>query len=130
MTQEEHLRTVILNDTVLNGLIGGRVFPVMIPQGEGNVPCLVYHLISENANYAQGGNAFDKHLVQFSGFGTSWTQVKTLMLNLRRVLEFYSGTVGDSKIYYIEFAGMGVETQEVDTRYWHISNDYSYLIKL
>lgn len=78
MSIESELYLHLKNDTGLNTLVSGRVYPNQKPQN-GQVPYLVYFIVSDNDKQCIGGSAYQQDIrVQIDCYSTSYSNVKAI----------------------------------------------------
>lgn len=53
------IRAILIADPAVNAMVGGRVYPQIVPQG-ADMPALVYTVRSEPLNHQQGMQGFDR----------------------------------------------------------------------
>jgi len=120
---EEALRTRLIANSSLTAIVGTRIFPLEIPQGDA-VPAVVYQIININPRNAQAGCVYDDYLIQYSCFSTSYKQAREMAEIIRSDLDRFCGTLDGVYVPMIRFEGLGANDRGSDTRYAHVSYDF------
>jgi len=78
MSIESELYLHLKNDTDLNTLVSGRVYPNQKPQN-GQVPYLVYFIVNDKDDICMGGSAYQQDVrVQIDCYSKSYSNVKAI----------------------------------------------------
>ena len=94
------LRTLLLNDSAVAGLVGERIIVDRYPQANEVTPAIVLWVEDEKALDALDGPlGMDQPRVRIACYAKTRTGASSLRLEVRRTLGGYSGVVGG---YYIK----------------------------
>lgn len=89
------LRAFLLADPILAGLIGGRLYPLRLPQRPA-VPALTYQWISgHRVHSTDGASGLAGPRVQFDAWAATYLEVEAVMRAVRLRLDGYRGPAGD-----------------------------------
>lgn len=90
------LRSLLLSDPTVNGLVGGsRIYPVQAQQGIVD-PHIVYFRVSEQEDYhLQGASGLNQTRFQFDSWAQTADQADTLARAAHDVLDGFKGAVSD-----------------------------------
>lgn len=115
MTVEYAVRSLIIADATLLGLLGSRLYPAPLPE-QPTYPALIYQQISD-VNYSshQGSSNLARTRLQLTIWGNSYDSVKVIRDNLKRVLRDFRGTVGGDRLDRIIWAN-DIAQPDPDTR--------------
>ncbi|HKJ75398.1 MAG TPA: DUF3168 domain-containing protein [Alphaproteobacteria bacterium] len=95
---ESDLRTFLLADATISGLVGTRIFPVRAPQG-GSFPAMTYTPVSGQRFHNTGGGAgLSGPRIQFDCWAEAYSEAKSLADALRERLDGYSGSAGSGTV--------------------------------
>lgn len=98
MSIASDIRTFLLADATLGGLVGTRVYPVKLPQ-DPTVPAMTYQWISgERHHAASGAVGLASPRIQFDCWAKTYLEAESMLEALRKRLDGFSGTAGASKI--------------------------------
>ena len=87
------LRSLLINDADVAGIVVGRVYPQQAPQNS-DLPCIVYMGVGDDTLYsADGETGMITVLVQFDSYAETYDAAITLDEKVRLVLSGYVGTV-------------------------------------
>ena len=108
MTVEAAIYNVILGDEAVQSIIGGRIYPGLLSQGERN-PAIVFMQSGEDEGVTTDGAI---GMIESRFRLTCWTQnyrqTVELVEYLRTALQDYSGTpISSIKIHHIRIVGHG-----------------------
>jgi len=93
MAIEIAIRSLLINDTPVNTVISGRVYPWMRQQGS-DLPAIVYTLDATEPQQALGGHIdLTRAVLTVESLATSYSAAKDLADKVRTALNDYSGTV-------------------------------------
>lgn len=119
---EAALRSILLNDTVLYGLVGTRVFPVE-RQLDCALPALAYSEISNPYRRITGNPRF-----QIDIFSEDYTESKTVKGALEAALDGYSGVTEGHNIEIIVPLDSS-DFYDSETGIYHISYDFKIIFR-
>lgn len=119
---EAALCSILLNDTVLYGLVGTRVFPVELPL-DCALPALAYSEISNPHRRITGNPRF-----QIDIFSEDYTESKTVKGALEAALDGYSGVTGGHNIEIIVPLDSS-DFYDSETGIYHISYDFKIIFR-
>ncbi len=92
---EQSLEQFLSEDTGLGSLIDGRVFPMVIPQGSGKIPCVVYTLVGTSGRTANLCGQTDTKVrgaFQIDSYSKRYATTKAIA---KAVKDLMCGFVGD-----------------------------------
>jgi hypothetical protein len=97
---------ILLNDSQVSTLTGGRIFPVSMPQ-TAPFPAVTYQLISLNpANTKNAPSRYDSAEFQVNVFAETIRESVEISGHVRRAMDGYAGTVEEVSIPVLDFIGM------------------------
>jgi hypothetical protein len=123
---EDALRTKLLLNTTLTGLVADRIYVNEAPQG-GAKPYVVYTVITIEPIYT-AHCIQDEVTIQYSVFAERYASARTIVNVIRTDLERFSGVLSGISVLNIDFAGVGASEKEKDSRLAHISYDFKTTI--
>ena len=98
MSIASDLRTFLLADATLGGLIGTRLYPLKLPQ-DPTVPAMTFQWISgQRAHAADGAVGLASPRVQFDCWAETYLEVEAVFEALRKRLDGFRGTAGASRV--------------------------------
>lgn len=98
---EEAVIQRLLADVTVAGLVGTRVFPGSLPQGEA-LPAIIFNRISGAPIYADEGEVgLDEARIQIDCYGVSYSAAKTLSRAVRASLSAFFGTSDGVESLYL-----------------------------
>jgi len=112
-TVEKVIFSLLDNDETVDGLVGKRIYPGVIPQGKA-VPAIVYEQTGGDRSHTFGGvvgyvdSAFD-----VTCWSSTYGGARTLSDAVRKVLDGHSGTTEAQKVY-VMFLNNEVDQIEED----------------
>lgn len=112
---EAALRDKCIRDSVLNGIVKGRVYPVMVPTS-GEYPCMVFRRIAtERRGHMQGAAGVIRARIQSWFWSRDYDQTKAMFDAYRRIVDGFRGrvTVG-STTFDIRSAFLDGEADDFD----------------
>lgn len=118
-------------DSTVSGLIGPRLFPVLVPEGSmpinaGDPPCLSYQVISNTPTYTLALNEFDQKRIQFDAWAVTYASCKSVKQAVRNVLDGYTGTLSDGTRVLSALRGMEIDFWESDSRVYRVLFEYIF----
>lgn len=121
-TIEEALRTLLLSDSTVSGLVGTRVYPMQLPL-DCTLPAISYSKISSPNN----------HLIdvasprfQFSCFAEDYLEVQQLKTAVVSALNRYKGVASGIHIKQIVFQDASDDYEET-TGIFHVPVDFKII---
>lgn len=97
MIIETGLISFLKSDSGISSLVGGRVYPIQIPQGE-SLPAVVFQRISTyHVQSMQGCSGLADAFFQITSWASTPLAAKQLSEKCRLALQGYSGTLGGSE---------------------------------
>lgn len=84
----------------VTGIIDDRIFPVMLPQQEERKACIIVWIGGNDPTNTNVGNPLDEVNFMIHVDGRTYAQLDQLCMNIRLVLEAYSGDI-IKKIRYV-----------------------------
>jgi hypothetical protein len=123
---EDALRTKLLLNTTLTGLVADRIYVNEAPQS-GAKPYIVYTVITIEPIYS-ARCVLDEVTIQYSVFAERYGQARTIVNLIRTDLERFNGLLSGISVVNIDFAGLGASEKEKDSRLAHISYDFKITI--
>jgi len=118
-------------DATVAGLVGPRLFPVLVPEGSmpvnaGDPPCLSYQIISASAAYTLDPKELDTKRVQFDAWGVAYSDCKNVKQAVRNALDGYKGTLPDGTRVLGTFRGVEVDFWEDASRVYRVLFEYTF----
>jgi len=123
---EDALRTKLLLNTTLTGLVADRIYVNEAPQS-GAKPYIVYTVITIEPIYS-ARCVLDEVTIQYSVFAERYGQARSIVNLIRTDLERFNGLLSGISVVNIDFAGLGASEKEKDSRLAHISYDFKITI--
>lgn len=111
----------------LSALIGGRVYPLVIPQG-APLPCVTYQRISTPRQYTMGSTATVVNArMQVDAWGDSYASAKATAAAVLAALNHESGQIGaGAKVFdvLVSLADNEADSYEPDTGRYRVRIDF------
>lgn len=109
---------ILINDSEVISLTGGRIYPVAMPQA-ADFPAVTYQLISTTPNNTkQRPSVYDETEFQVNIFAEMMADAVEISGHVRRALDGYSGTVQEVDIPVVQFTGMNDDlSDDQDVKY-------------
>jgi len=120
---EAGITALLQADGTLSGLIGVRLYPVLVPEAP-TYPCLSYQMISGLPSYTFQGRECEQARMQFDAWSDTYGGCKTVQKALRDVLDVYSGTLTDGTKLLGAFRGIGIDFFEDVPRSYRVMREY------
>lgn len=99
MSTSADLRTFILADATISGLIGTRMYPLRLPQAP-TLPAITYQWISgRHVQSMNDRSGLSGPRVQFTAWAATYLQAEAVFEALRKRLDGFSGMAGATRIY-------------------------------
>lgn len=91
MSIETELRDKLLADGTVSGLVGTRIYPVVLPQGV-TYPAIAYSRVSgERLHHLGGASGRGLPRISFSMWGRTYTEAYSVADAVRHVLDGFNG---------------------------------------
>ena len=98
MSIASDVRTFIIADATITGLIAARLYPIILPQ-EPTMPAMTYQWISGTRFHSMdGASKLSGPRVQFDCWAATYLDAEALFEALRKRLDGYRGPAGSSTI--------------------------------
>lgn len=126
MTAEEALDYLVRNDSTLNGLIGGRFYPLVIPQKAAMPACAYQRITTGRECTHDGPSGLAEPRIQITIQAATYTSAKTIASAMRQKLNGHNAKVsGVRTVIFLEneYDGYNLET-EIKT----VRQDYRVMI--
>lgn len=95
---EEHLKSWLIADPVINADINGRIFPQFAPEKSGN-PAVVYSVISDQATLVMNGPASIRNpRIQLSLIAETQKKVSELSENIKKRINAWDAVYPDMHV--------------------------------
>lgn len=96
MTIEEAVYTKTIGDATLAGLVGTRVYPLLVPQ-DAAMPAIAYQKVSSFKHQAHDGSShLARSRIQFTVEADDYATAKSVATALKECWDSYAGYVGDT----------------------------------
>ena len=116
MTDPEAIRDAVVSDATLAGLIGGRIYPVVLPP-DPELPAVTYQLVSQPTSVTQEGVEYRSPKWRFRIWSLIYADLVPIAQALAGLFGNQSNTPFPSS--RIEYPSSRAEDHESDThRYW------------
>lgn len=116
MTDPEAIRAAVIADDTLDGLIGGRIFPILLPP-DPTLPAVTYSLVSQPMTVTQEGNQNRSPRWRFRIWSDRYGDLIPIAIGLAGIFGDQTRTPFPSS--RIEYPTNRSEDHEPDThRYW------------
>lgn len=114
MSAETALVNLLTSDPTVAALVGGRIYPNVIPQ-DAALPAIAYQVLSSEKGYTHGGpNAGKNPYLQLTIEGSSYASTMAVCAACEARLSGYRGLMGGERFEAIflenEFDGFNLET--------------------
>ncbi len=126
---EAGLYSLLTADATVSGLIGTRLFPVVVnehdmPVNPGDPSCASYQVVAGDTTYTLEPKQTTERRVQFDAWAVEYSDAKSIVRAIRNVLSGYSGTLQDGTRVLTS-----VELNEIDDfgsnfRVWRVMSEY------
>jgi hypothetical protein len=104
MSVAQDLRTFLLADATISGLIGTRLFPLRLPQNP-TLPAMTYSWISgDRVHTMAGARGPSRPRLQFDAWAKTYLEAEAVFEALRKRLDGFQGTAGSVKVQGAFFA--------------------------
>jgi hypothetical protein len=118
------LRTLLLADPTVSSIVGTRVFPLRVPQGEKG-DSIVYNRVSEDTEYnLVGPSHLSVTRVQVDAWSTRVDGARLLANAVQDILSGYRGTVASVPVQGAFLVG-GREDWDGEAQMFRVSRDYN-----
>lgn len=124
---EQAVAEILLLDAGVQAVVGERIHPLVIPQGERGIaamPCLVYQVITRERRKTRcGTSALVKTSLQIDAYGRSYAQCKSASETcVAALLDFRGSAAGVS----IQDVALGTEIDLIDPEpgLYRVSNTF------
>ena len=118
------IRTALLANPIISGIVGTQVAPAVSAQGD-KFPAILYNKTFEDPEYCQVGVSTHETNIQFHVFAPRYEQVITLIEELHKVLRSYQ----DNSVYATKYERGGAEDYLPDAKVYTDYVDYRFFIK-
>jgi len=91
---DEALRSLLIADGTVNGLVGSRIYPLIAPR-TATLPLVIFQRISavrDASHTSTSGAGLVEATYQFAGLAPTYSAAKTLTEAVRDALDQYRGT--------------------------------------
>lgn len=117
------LRTFVLADGTVAGLVALRMYPSVLPQAP-TLPAITYNTISAiRQNTMDGPDGLPSKRIQIDSWGSTFAQAVSLADAIRQRLDGYRGTMGSTEIKGV-FANTERQLYDPDPKLYRISMDF------
>jgi len=120
---EEGIVALLRADATLTGLIGTRLYPVLVPEPTV-YPCLSYQVVSASPDYTIDGTRCGSKRIQFDAWGTSYGDCKAILQALGNVLDLFRGMLPDGTRALVIRNVLELDQFESDGRVYRSLADY------
>lgn len=120
------LRTYLLSDPTLSGLIGTRLHPLTLPQGS-TFPAISYQVVTNSHFHTLGGPVdLERPRIQFDVYATTYMVMDAVAEALRTALDAASGQLGGSPGIMVQgaFLDMQRDVYESDPQLYRRTMDF------
>lgn len=121
MRSLQGIRTALLANTVISGMVGDRIMPAVVAQGD-KFPAILFNKTYEDPEYCQQGVSTHETNIQFHAFAPKYEQVITLIEEIHKVLRNYK----DNSVYATKYERGGAEDYLQDARVFTDYVDYRF----
>ncbi len=126
MSMAEDLRTFLLQDSTLGGLIGTKIYPIVLPQ-DPIFPAITYQWISGDRLYSLSGpSGLSGPRIQFDCWAKTYAASEGLFEALRKRLDGYRGQMGSAPGHTVQgvFFANEVDLYEAEIDVYRRSVDF------
>lgn len=121
---ETDLVTYLKKDATLNALIGGRIYPSILPE-KGTLPAVAFFEVS-NTGHHDIDVLFPRY--QFSCFSKRAIEAKQVRQEIKDILQRFKGAMGNTKIIQGVVEGE-YTTHEDDTNLFNAIIDIKFIMR-
>src|SRR3972149_1809320 len=98
MSVAQDLRTFLLADATLSGLIGTRFYPLRLPQNP-TMPAMTYSWVGGDRDHSMTGPiGISSPRIQFDAWAMTYLSAEAVFEALRKRLDSFRGTAGSTKV--------------------------------
>lgn len=124
MSLAAHLYKKLLDTSSIFNIVGSRIFPLTMPQGE-SFPCLIYQEQTRESNDTKSGaSTFDKVAIQIDVYASTYKSAKALAEHVRTALDRYSGTLEGTTFDQVVFVDESDEGLQEEHRVFRVLQSY------
>lgn len=117
------LRTFLLADGTVAGLVATRIYPSVLPQAP-TLPAITYSTISAVRDHTMAGpDGLPSKRIQIDAWGSTFAQVAALADAIRERLDGHLGAMGSTEVKGV-FASTERHLYESETKLYRVSMDY------
>jgi uncharacterized protein DUF3168 len=122
---EAGLVSLLQADGTLTGLIGARLYPVLVPENSA-YPCLSYQAVSGSAETTLEPKEALRRRYQFDAWGLAFLDCLNVQNALRNILFGYCGVLSDgTRVLSVERGAM-VDGFEADARCYRALREFHF----
>lgn len=128
MAIEEDIVNRMLADATIAGLVGVRIFPGQVPQGQP-LPAIVFNVISRTPLYDdQGESGLDNMRIQIDSWSTVYTQARQVSRAVRASLSAWFDDLNNARYMELDNERDLQEAGSNEAEYrFRVSQDYMVL---
>jgi hypothetical protein len=120
---EEGITSLLLADATLSGLIGTRIYPVLVPS-DPVYPLLTYQVVTSKREYTLSNAVTKQKCIQFDCWGSTYSDSKQVQQALENVLSGYNGTLSDGTKVLGTFLDAEHDDFQSDARDYRAISEY------
>lgn len=120
------LVSYLLADTTLRGLIGNRIYGLLMPENASVFPVIVYQDVSMATDVNLDLSAVVNKRIQFDIRGKAYPDVKNVQARLHTLLDGYTGALPDgTQVIFCE-AGNDIDEYDKDALVYQAISDFIF----
>lgn len=120
---ESAIRAALLADSTVAGLIGDRVYPLVLPQNP-TLPAIVYQRIASPPDLSNDGPAGPlRTRLQLTLWASTWSGSRAIAAAVKAVLHGYSGSADGQDVLLVAEANE-TDGYESETKLFRVIADY------
>jgi hypothetical protein len=116
----------LLSDTILHGLIGGRIYPVIMPVNANTFPVIVYSTISASNAVNLDLTAVSFSRINFDCRGKSYADAKNVQARLHVLLDGYMGNLNDGTIVKFTESVSEIDLYDSQALIYRANTDFAF----
>ncbi len=124
---EQGIHDLLLADTAVSGLIGNRLYPLMLPEA-AMFPAASYQLISAIEQYTLDGPlGLTQARLQIDAWGQTYGSAKILAAAIHAVLNGYDGTLDEGTAVFEIERDQATDGFDPNSRLYRVQSDFMIL---
>ena len=123
---EQGLFTLISSDPTISGMIGTRVYPILLPESP-TLPAITYQVTRGNGDPTFETSGLIKLYMQFDCWGKTYSDAAQLRKALVKLLNGYQGVLSDGTDLQLGQFQQPIDFFEQDARQYRCAVEFYFL---